>query len=369
MLVPEIDFILEDNAQMYTGNNVEISNTDINTWGTSGVNNRRIQGASLDGGRTFPTLFQSAEIDGRVVFYAADSVIAPNKQNYAVVASNTNFEHIWSSWRGQRWVNRANVDDALMSFQDLVDFHKEEVFSTFSLSSGSLNWIDENTLDLNDGSNSGQTLTLGLNDNYSMSFTYADSTTIVRGGGDNQAFTNRLLSLNWVQFTDASGDTIIVEDGVETEGARVHDASNEFATRNETVVREETVLTPNLTPTELNYRIIHVTQSDNVETNDVDESLNYWQVQQQLDTDKGWDYGGTKYDNQLDADNALDTVIEDRVNANNTVGQNNASQPPPPSKPKPKETEVPDWLGGAIIAGILIIALSMVIIGGIDGGE
>ena len=322
MLVKEVTFVLEDNSQMYTGNVIETPTTiDVDNWNTSGEFNQRIQG---QGG---VERFYSQEVGGRIYLWASNATIQTGKDNYVVVADGVNFEHIWSSWRGQRWVNRANVDEGLMSFKDLVDFHKEEVFSTFSLSTDSLNWVDENTLDLADGSNAGQWLSLGLNPNYSMSITYDNAPVIVRGGGDNQSFGNRTVTLNWVQFTDSSGVVGVVEDGVGTAGLRVYDESNVYIGGGETVVREETISTPNLTPTESTYRIIHVTSTDNIETGDVDESSNYWQVQTQLSsTSRGWDYGSKKYDNQLDADNALDTIIAEIENTNTVKGESDTAK-------------------------------------------
>jgi hypothetical protein len=383
MMVKEVTFVLEDNSQMYTGNTIEIDvgspNLSANEGGWFTGNdplNRRVQG---QGG---VNRFRSQLIDGQTILWASENDIQTGKDQFAVVAAGVNFDHIWSSWRGQRWVNRANVDDGIMSFKDLVDFHKDEVFSTFSLPTDSLTWIDENTLDLSNN----EWLTLGLNSNYSMSFTYADSTTIVRGGGDNQSFGNRTVTLNWVQFTDSSGEVIVVEDGVQTEGMQVYDESNVYVGRDETVVREETISTPNLTTTEYTWRIIHVTQSDFIETGDVDESQNYWQVQSQLEsTSRGWDYGGTRYDNQLDADNALDAVIEERMNTNNTVGQNNALQAATDAalaKQKAAKEKKDSWFstidkddmksllfGGALVVlGVLLVSV-LVKKGGGEGGE
>ena len=383
----EVTFVLDDNAQMYTGNTVEIDVGSPNLtakeggWlvGNESVGNplnRRIQG---QGG---VNRFRSQEIDGRIVLWASDADIQAGKDNFAIVAEGVNYEHIWSSWRGQRWVNRANVDEGLMSFKDLVDFHKEEVFSTFSLSTDSLIWVDENTLDLADGSNAGQRLTLGLNPNYSMSFTYADAPVIVRGGGDNQSFGNRLVVLNWVQYTDSDGEVVVVEGGEESTDLRVYDESNTYERENKAVVREETISTPNLTPTELTYRIIHVTSTDNIETGDVDETQNYWQVQTELkSTRAGWHSGGTRYDNQLDADNALDTAIEERMNTNIVKGESVASMDAQTASKEAQKKRESLWsnidkedmksllFGGALVVlGVLLVSV-LVKKGGGDSGE
>jgi ribosomal protein L12E/L44/L45/RPP1/RPP2 len=331
---------------MYTGNTVEIADVgkpqeayrlDIGTYTNKTVNNP----AWADGGwsgsasgnnrlerQWEPTLvgpppqqvyykpaFRSQLIEGRIVLWAAADRIQAGKDQFAVVAEGVNLDHIWSSWRGQRWVNRANVDEGLMSFKDLVDFHKDEVFSTFSLSTDSLVWVDENTLDLSNN----EWLTLGLNSNYSMSFTYADAPVIVRGGGDNQSFGNRLVVLNWVQYTDSDGEVTITEDGIESTELRVYDESNVYDRPQQTVVREELdYLTQGYGEGIVNFKIYHITVDDNIETGDIDEGVNYWQIRQETPAGSGvWSWLEPKYTNQLEADNALDEILAeyDRLSA------------------------------------------------------
>ena len=398
MMVKEVTFLLDDNAQMYTGNTVEIDvgspNLPANEGGWLTGNdsvgnplNRRIQGA---GG---VNRFRSQEIDGRIVLWASDAEIQAGKDNFAVMADGVTFEHIWSSWRGQRWVNRANVDDGLMSFKDLVDFHKDEVFSTFSLSTDSLTWIDENTLDL---SNS-EWLTLGLNPNYSMSFTYADSTTIVRGGGDNQSFGNRTVTLNWVQFTDSSGDVVVYEEGEMTEGLRVYDSNNTYEGRQETVVREElNYLTPGYGDGIVDFKIYHITSDDNVETGDIDEGANYWQIRQMTPSGSGvWTWLAPRYTNQIEADTALDEILAEYdalsaeamvdVDARNAAAQaeaNAAAMAAARDVGKEAKDKKDSWFstidkddmksllfGGALVVlGVLLVSV-LVKKGGGEGGE
>ena len=238
MDIQEIAFSLEDNAQYYTGNTVEVNvNTDANQlapigWNTSGSSNRSAKGI-LAGSSQQTVLFRSQNINGRIVFWSQFNQPPIGKSNWAVMQAGTTFDHIWSSWRGQRWVEEVeevvvNIDEGQLSFQDLWDFHQSEVFNGVTIlpANSEPSWIDENTMDI-----SNMQIAFGLNKGFSMNLTYKGDEVLMRSGGDKGSFSNSTITMNWVQYTDDEGDVIVHsgEGDIVSEDALIYDADTVYA--------------------------------------------------------------------------------------------------------------------------------------------
>ena len=237
MDIQEIAFSLEDNAQYYTGNTVEVNvNTDANQltpigWNTSGSSNRSAKGI-LAGSSQQTVLFRSQNINGRIVFWSQFNQPPIGKSNWAVMQAGTTFDHIWSSWRGQRWVEEVeevvvNIDEGQLSFQDLWDFHQSEVFNGVTIlpANSEPSWIDENTMDI-----SNMQIAFGLNEGFSMNLTYNGDEVLMRSGGDKGSFSNSTITMNWVQYTDDEGDVIVHsgEGDIVSEDALIYDADTVY---------------------------------------------------------------------------------------------------------------------------------------------
>lgn len=238
MDIQEIGFSLEDNAQYYTGNTVEVNvNTDADGltptgWNNSGSSNRSAKGI-IAGSNQQQVIFRSQKIDGRVVLWAQFNQPPEGKSNWAVIQEGTTFEHIWSSWRGQRWVEEVeevvvNIDEGRLSFRDLWEFHQSEVFSNVETypSDATPSWVDENTMDI-----SNMEIAFGLNEGFSMNLSYKGGEVQLRSGGDRHSFSNSTITMNWVQYTDDEGD-VTVHSGqgeVVSEEALIYDADTIYA--------------------------------------------------------------------------------------------------------------------------------------------
>ena len=329
MQVKEIDFVSSDNAQAYNGQTVEIDvgfpNKSARDGGwLTGSNrygnplNRKIQ--RYDDAGNVVNAYRSQEIDGRMVLWASSAVIQAGKDQFAVVSEGTDFENIWSAWRGQRWVFEANVDDAVMSFQDLWEFHFDEVFRDVEITkydfssqsivdaSNDISWIDENTMDV-----SSVDIAFGTQTGFSMSIEDSSGDVrTMRGEGQRLSWASATsIKLLWVQYTDSEGDVVVYEEGEMTEGLRVYDSNNAYEGRQETVVREElNYLTPGYGDGIVDFKIYHITSDDNVETGDIDEEANYWQIRQMTPSGSGvWTWLEPRYTNQIEADTALDEIL------------------------------------------------------------
>ena len=330
MQVKEIDFVSSDNAQAYNGQTVEIDVGFPNKsareggWLTGNASvgnplNRRVQ--VYDDGGNVVNGFRSQVIDGRVVLWASSALIQAGKDQFAVISESTDFENIWSTWRGQRWVFEANVDDAVMSFQDLWEFHFDEVFRDVEITkydfatkgnvdaTSDISWIDENTMDISSVGH----IVFGTQAGFSMSI--EDSSgyiTTIRGGGQRHSWASATsIKLLWVQYTDSAGAVVVYEEGVMSEGLRVYDTNNTYEGRQETVVREElNYLTPGYGDGIVDFKIYHITSDDNAETGDIDEEANYWQIRQMTPSGSGvWSWLEPRYTNQIEADTALDEIL------------------------------------------------------------
>lgn len=238
MDIQEIAFSLEDNAQYYTGNTVEVNvNTDANQlvpigWNTSGSSNRSAKGI-LAGSNQQTVLFRSQNINGRIVFWSQFNQPPEGKSNWAVMQTGTTFDHIWSTWRGQRWVEEVeevvvNIDEGQLSFQDLWEFHQSEVFNGVTIlpANSEPSWVGENIMDI-----SNMQITFGLNKGFSMNLTYNGDEVLMRSGGDRGSFSNSTITMNWVQYTDDEGDVVVHsgEGEIVSEDALIYDADTVYA--------------------------------------------------------------------------------------------------------------------------------------------
>ena len=144
-LIKEVEFVLADNAQRYTGNEEDVDigggpeiSYSEGGWRTDGPNTENREVTRSNG-----RVYQSQRRGSYIVLWANNAGIQEGKENFAVLKPDTVLDHIWSSWTGQRWVDEEtvfgdevveeeeeepiveeNIDDGNLSFRDLVEFHR-----------------------------------------------------------------------------------------------------------------------------------------------------------------------------------------------------------------------------------------------------
>jgi len=277
--VPEIEFVTGQNAMTLTGEEHEFTTAELEL---STFTYRRIQARSGYGSTLVDTFKAKDMGDGSYLFYSRNPV--GNHSNYALSTTDTNFEHLWSTWRGQRWIEVANVDEGFYTFQDVIEFHKDEVFSEVSTGGASgYEWVDENTLYLS----SHKSLRLKMASGWTAHFTHTndDSTSEMNAlsGGDAVQWSSGEVHLDWLQHTE-DGEVTIYEEGAEEKDAdtRVYDDTFERVV-GQVVDSQEITLT--YTEAEHGAETVHanypegeytvnlIYTADNIETDDVNETI------------------------------------------------------------------------------------------------
>ena len=214
--VPIISFILSDNANATTGEFESFTSDEliISNWATGGDSRRQQRTTST--GRRIDS-FRSKDLGGgRVLLYAEEP--ATGKDQYAVTESGSNFEHIWSAWRGQRWSEMPNLDEGAFSFRDIIEFHSSEVFDSVTITQNNFNWLDEYTLNLSQN----QTVQIKMKTGWSAIFEHKGFSVNVKSGGDAVRFSGGFLRLDFIQFT-GEGVTVTYDEGVVGDEPMLHD--------------------------------------------------------------------------------------------------------------------------------------------------
>lgn len=382
MDVQEIAFSLDNNAQFYTGESIDMNiNTDASGvtpvgWNTMGNQNREVKGMLLG---QYQPLFRSQKIGGKVVLWAQFNQVPEGKSNWAVMKSGTNFEHIWSSWRGQRWVEEVeevvvNVDEGQLSFQDLWEFHQEEVFrdiETYPVDS-TPSWIDENTMDISD-----MQIAFGTQQGFSMNIVADDGTSIiVRSGGDRVSWGNaNTLTMEWVQFTDDEGEVVVHsgEGEIVSESALVYDERNVRTVGEVVELWEFDFTLPTVSEgaeNKLNlanyseglHQVEMIYSDDNIETLGVNEER--WVVYFDSNT-------VGQYNNQEDASEAFEQQKQQVIDNWELVNQKQVEADAQAEKDKEvrqkfglgefKKMELPEGVGSMIL-GLGMISIALILI-------
>jgi len=280
--VPQIRYVDGRNAMTLTGEEQDFTDADLDL---DTFYYRRIQGYK-DRAKGDYSLVDNVKAkdmgEGSYLLYSRNP--ADTHGNFAITIDDSHFENIWSTWRGQRWIEVVNEDEGFYTFQDAMEFHQSEVFSevTSGGDSGYV-WIDENTLHLS----SHKSLRLKMASGWSARFTHTDDGTAsdmnALSGGDAVQWSSGEVHLDWLQHTE-DGVVTIYEEGAEEEDAesRVYDDAFERVVGQVVDSQEVTLTYPeaehgadtvHANYPEGTYLVKLIYTSDNIETEGVNETI------------------------------------------------------------------------------------------------